>query len=173
MDSEERHKWSRGEREILQTLDSILKEKFVKDTVELVAAKLRSRVAEQHDCLMAKEPLPIATYGDKLPGVVRSSWVYLMNAPAVAGPERHPNSHQRTMAYTGTGFFEVNQSPDFDGEDEGASFLLVGAVEGPLETRWVSIPEDLWHQAVVPEGEWVLVSFHTAPEKELVEERPG
>jgi hypothetical protein len=39
-------------------------------------------------------------------------------------------------------------------------------------SRWVSIPAGTWHQAVVPDEDWVVVSFHTVPEDELIEERP-
>jgi hypothetical protein len=41
-----------------------------------------------------------------------------------------------------------------------------------LAQRWVSIPVNVWHQAVVPGADWVVVSFHTVPAEELIEERP-
>ena len=41
-----------------------------------------------------------------------------------------------------------------------------------LEGRWASVPPGIWHQAVVPDRDWVVVSFHTVPAAELVEERP-
>ncbi len=50
--------------------------------------------------------------------------------------------------------------------------LLVSDPEKEIESRWVSIPPYTWHQAVAPKENWVVVSFHTAPEDELIEERP-
>jgi hypothetical protein len=44
--------------------------------------------------------------------------------------------------------------------------------KAPLNQRWISIPENVWHQAVTPDANWVVVSFHTVPAKELIEERP-
>ncbi len=172
MDSDERHKWNRDERAILQCLDGLLREKSVAEAIDQIAARLLARTPAGSQKLMDREPVPLAVYGERLPSTVRSSWVFLMRAPAVTGAERHPNSHQRSVAYRGTGFFEVSDSPQFDGEGEGASLLLTGGFETPLETRWISIAASVWHQAVVPEGEWIVVSFHTATENELKEERP-
>ena len=59
------------------------------------------------------------------------------------------------------------------GEEEWQSNLLVSNTDAPLEQRWISIPRNVWHQVVVPEGpDWVVVSFHTVPAEELIEERP-
>ena len=41
-----------------------------------------------------------------------------------------------------------------------------------MEGRWVSIPPNTWHQGVVPDANWAIVSFQTVPEDELIEERP-
>jgi hypothetical protein len=50
---------------------------------------------------------------------------------------------------------------------------LVSDPDAPLEGRWISIPRNVWHQVVVPEGrDWVVVSFHTVLPEELIEERP-
>ncbi len=59
------------------------------------------------------------------------------------------------------------------GEAEWQSNLLVSEPGALLERRWISIPRNVWHQVVVPEGpDWVVVSFHTVPAEELIEERP-
>lgn len=172
MDSEERHKWSTDERAILQQLDLLLRETAIKDALNSLVARMRSRVSGNGQKIMDRESVPLAVYGDKLPSGIRASWVYLIGTPAVTGAERHPNSHQRTMSYTGSGFFEVSDSPDFE-DGEGASNLLTSDFDAPMETRWISIPAGTWHQAVVDEGEWVVLSFHTAAENEIIEERPS
>lgn len=48
----------------------------------------------------------------------------------------------------------------------------VAILPAPLMTRWLSIPVNVRYQAVVPERDWVVVSFHTVPAAELIEERP-
>jgi hypothetical protein len=42
-----------------------------------------------------------------------------------------------------------------------------------LEQRWISIPPSVWHQGIVGSENWAVVSFHTVPEHELIEERPA
>jgi hypothetical protein len=86
------------------------------------------------------------------------------------GPERHPNSHQRMMSFVGTGDMQTRETF----ESPWASNVLVGDPEKPLEQRWISIPRNVWHQPVTPPGQdWVVVSFHTVPADELIEERPS
>ena len=54
------------------------------------------------------------------------------------------------------------------------SNVLVSDPDAPLERRWISIPKNVWHRPVIPKGaDWVVVSFHTVPAAELIEERPG
>jgi len=53
------------------------------------------------------------------------------------------------------------------------SNVLVSDPNAPLGKRWISIPQNVWHQPVVSkEADWVVVSFHTVPAEELIEERP-
>ena len=54
------------------------------------------------------------------------------------------------------------------------SNILVSDADAPLERRWISIPTNVWHRPVIPnDNDWVVVSFHTVPAEELIEERPG
>jgi hypothetical protein len=49
---------------------------------------------------------------------------------------------------------------------------MISDRKAPLEDRWISIPPNVWHQGVVSARDWVVVSFHTVPAADLVEERP-
>jgi len=65
---------------------------------------------------------------------------------------------------------------DVETESEIAwrSHILVSDLSAPFEKRWISIPQNVWHRPVIPTGaDWVVVSFHTVPAAELIEERPG
>jgi len=54
------------------------------------------------------------------------------------------------------------------------SHILVSDPAAALERRWISIPQNVWHRPVIPKGaDWVVVSFHTMPAEELIEERPS
>ena len=56
----------------------------------------------------------------------------------------------------------------WDGE-RWVSHVLRRDGEG-LEDRWLSIPVNVWHRPVMGDGDWVVVSFHTAADDELIEE---
>jgi hypothetical protein len=82
------------------------------------------------------------------------------------GAERNPNSHQRMMSWKGEGDFQVHNGQCWQ------SHFMVSDRNAPLEDRWISIPPNVWHQGVVSAKDWVVVSFHTVPAADLVEERP-
>lgn len=154
------------ERRILQTLDAFLKRESVVEKIDLIVERVEQEIARDPKALLAWEPIPLAVYGDGLPDGIRSSWVFILRAHATTGAERHPNSIQRVMSYRRAGGLEI-----WD-DDAWHSHFLVSDPDANLERRWATVPINVWHQAVVPGDNWVVVSFHTVPEDELIEERP-
>jgi hypothetical protein len=93
--------------------------------------------------------------------------VFVLRAAADTGAERHPNSHQRMMSFEGSGDMQTREPGGWQ------SNVLVSDPEAPLERRWISIPPNVWHRPVVgTDADWAVVSFHTVPADELIEERP-
>ena len=118
---------------------------------------------------MAWEPIPMSILRDELPPGICSGWVFILREGVNTGAERHPNSHQRMMSFIGTGDMQTRAAAD----RSWTSNVLVSDPTKPLEQRWISIPQNVWHQPVTPPGEdWVVVSFHTVTAEELIEERP-
>jgi steroid delta-isomerase-like uncharacterized protein len=155
------------ERSLLEALDAVLGSHAVRARIDPIIKRVAQELAQDRTAPMAWEPIPLSIYGNSLPTVIQSSWVFILRAGGATGAERHPNSHQRMMSYLGTGDLQTG------GEGLWQSHSLVSAESTGLEQRWMSIPPNVWHQAVVIEDEdWVVVSFHTAPADELVEERP-
>ncbi len=155
-----------AERLLLEALDDVLRSHTVRAQIGPVIERVAEKLARGRRASMAWEPIPLSVYDGGLPPVIRSSWVFILRAGAVTGAERHPNSHQRMMSYQGTGDLQTG------GDGHWQSNLLGSAGSARLEERWVSVPPKVWHQAVVPSHDWVVVSFHTAPADELIEERP-
>jgi hypothetical protein len=153
------------ERALLEKLDAAIRRPPVRKLLDDIAGRLEARLTRNPGALMEWEVVPLTAYGGELPSAVRSSWVFILRAGAATGAERHPNSQQRMMSYRGAGDFPVWR--------DGAwrSNLLVSDEGVPLERRWVSIPPMVWHQSMKPAQDWVVVSFHTAREDELIEER--
>jgi hypothetical protein len=166
------------ERPVLQTLDGILRSEKVRAQIQPIVERVRADLARKPDALMTWEPVPMTTFGHELPPEIRSGWVFILRAGVDTGAERHPNSHQRMMTFDGIGDMKMDVKAPNDVTEESEiawqSHILVCDPNAPLERRWISIPKNVWHRPVIPKGaEWVVVSFHTVPAEELIEERPG
>jgi hypothetical protein len=69
--------------------------------------------------VMAWEPIPLSIYGNALPAMIRSIWVFILRAGTNTGAERHPNSHQRMMSFEGSGDMQIRderQTSDVRGQ---------------------------------------------------------
>ena len=167
------------ERSILKTLDKIVRSDRVRAKIEPIIERVRADLARKSNALMTWEPVPADVFGAGLPPSLRSAWIFVLRAGADTGAERHPNSHQRMMTFSGTGDMQIDLKRarnDVNSESDISwqSNILMSDPGAPLEARWISIPPNVWHRPVIAKGaDWVVVSFHTVPATELIEERPG
>jgi hypothetical protein len=170
---------TKQERQILETLDAIVFSKTVRSQIEPIIERVRAELRRKPDALMTWEPVPLTVFGNSLPKEIRSGWIFVLRAGVDTGAERHPNSHQRMLTIGGTGDMKIDiQSAKNDvasgSEIKWQSNVLIDDPNASLEQRWISIPPNVWHRPVIPTGaDWVVVSFHTVPATELIEERPG
>jgi hypothetical protein len=155
-----------GELRILEDLDASFRRESVRSMIESFVKQAEHKLNQDSRAPLAWEPVPLALYSRQLPQMICSSWVFVLRAQTNTGAERHPNSHQRMMSYRGSGDFQTWTG------DGWKSNLLVSDLKTSIESRWVSIPPNVWHQPLVSEENWVVVSFHTVPAEELIEERP-
>jgi hypothetical protein len=155
------------ERSRLELLDAALQSGSVREHIRCVVVRVREQLARKKDVLMSWEPLPFDVLATTLPREIRSAWVFVLRAGADTGAERHPNSHQRMMSFEGSGDLQTG------GPGKWQSNVLVSDPDAPLEGRWISIPTNVWHRPVInATADWAVVSFHTVPAEELIEERP-
>ena len=163
-----------AERAILVGLDQILRSEEVRTLIRPVVERVRAKLSRETSALMGWEPIPLTIYGGALRDVIKSSWVFVLRAGANTGAERHPNSHQRMMSFQGSGNMQTQAGSSAPNNDGWQSNKLISDSNAPLEKRWISIPRNVWHQPVISkEADWVVVSFHTVPAEELIEERPS
>ena len=144
-----------SERQTLQTPEALIRHPTALTAIESIVARVERRLARDVTAPLAWEPVPLETYAGRLPPGIRSSWVFILRASTTTGAERHPNSHQRVMSFRGSGDLQVMVDRAWQ------SNPMVSELSAPFERRWLSIPPFVWHQAVVPESNWVVVSFHT------------
>jgi len=155
------------ERTLLESIDRVLRSDTVREQIRPIIERVRVELARKNEALMTWEPIPLTVFGRALPREIRSAWVFVLRAGADTGTERHPNSHQRMMTFQGSG--------DMQTEERGKwqSNVLIGDHDVPLEQRWISIPQNVWHRPVVgADADWTVVSFHTVPAEDLIEEKP-
>ena len=155
------------ERSRLESLDAVLRSENVREQIRAVVERVRAELAQNKDGLMAWEPIPLSVFGRALPPEIQSAWVFVLRAAADTGAERHPNSHQRMMSFEGSGNMQTGEPGRWQ------SNVLVSDPKAPLERRWISILPNVWHRPLVgADADWAVVSFHTVPADELIEERP-
>ena len=170
---------TKEERATLEKLDEIVRSEKVRAQILPIVDRVREDLGRQPDASMAWEPVALEIFGDQLPAIIQSGWVFILRAGIDTGAERHPNSHQRMMTFSGAGDMKLDatgRTNDVDDESEIAwhSHVLVSDGNAPLERRWISIAKNIWHRPVIPkDSDWTVVSFHTVPADELIEERPG
>src|SRR5690242_15896483 len=164
---------TKDERAILETLDRVVRSKPVRTQIEGIVERVRAELVRKPDSLMTWEPVPLANFGDELPAVIRSGWIFVLRAGVDTGAERHPNSHQRMLTFGGTGDMKIDikgAPNDVQNESEivWRSNLLISDPAAGLERRWISIPPNVWHRPVIPKGaDWTVVSFHTVSAEQL------
>jgi hypothetical protein len=155
------------ERSRLEALDTALRRENVREHIRSVVVRVSEQLARKKDALMSWEPFPLDVLATTLPPEIRSAWVFVLRAGADTGAERHPNSHQRMMSFEGSGDLQTGEHGKWQ------SNVLVSDPDAPLERRWISIPTFVWHRPVIDaSADWAVVSFHTVPAEELIEERP-
>ncbi|MEY2543704.1 MAG: hypothetical protein QOE81_1165 [Verrucomicrobiota bacterium] len=169
---------TKEEQSVLETLDKIVRSERVRAQIRPAVERVRAELARKLHALMTWEPIALETFG-ALPPAIRSGWVFILRAGSDTGAERHPNSHQRMMSFEATGDLQTDanaeeRNVEKESEIEWQSNVLVSDLNASLERRWISIPKNVWHRPVIPKGaDWVVVSFHTVPAADLIEERPG
>jgi len=155
------------ERLRLESLDAVLRSDNVREQIRPIVERVRAELARKKEALMTWEPIPLTVFDRALPSEIRSAWVFVLRAGADTGAERHPNSHQRMMSFEGSGDLQTGEPGKWE------SNVLVSDPDAPLERRWISIPTNVWHCPVInAETDWAVVSFHSVPAGELIEERP-
>jgi hypothetical protein len=124
----------------------------------------RSQAVLDAACLKARAMLQIGEeFGwefvslGPLPEGIASAGLFVLPARSRPTPHRHPNSIQHMRRLSG----EARVRLAHDGE---VMDRLVGADE-----RWVVIETDATHQIDVEDREFVVISFHTVPQEELLE----
>jgi quercetin dioxygenase-like cupin family protein len=157
-----RLKISSKEKAILQQLDAFVRAHSAFEIIDTSIKRVTKELEASSEALFGWSAIPLDIFPAKLPAAVGSCWLFVIRAGIPPERHRHPGSRQRTLSFRGSGDLQV-----WDGA-EWVSNPLQSSEQASLEGRWVSIPPNAWHRPVVTE-DWVVISFHTAPEEDLME----
>jgi hypothetical protein len=119
----------------------------------LDAAALKARAMLQTGEEFGWHFVPLAP----LPEGIASAGLFVLPPRSRPTSHRHPNSIQHMRRLAGQARVRLTLG-------DQALDRLVGADE-----RWVVIQADATHQIVVGDREFVVLSFHTVPQEELLE----
>jgi hypothetical protein len=153
-----------SEQSILRSLAAAIRAPRSSAILKAAAEEVRAELAATVSAKLAWRTIPLRSY-DRLPEGIASSWVFVLRAGCTTGAERHPNSVQRMYTLGGSGNMQVWNGKAWE------THPLTSRPEAPFGERWIAIPQLAWHRPVMGSEDWVVVSFHTAGENELIEER--
>ena len=153
------------EQAILESLEAAIRAPRSAAILAGVTDAVSAELAGRPHARLAWRPIPLDTY-DRLPDGIASSWVFVLRAACTSGAERHPNSIQRFLSYRGSADMQTWNGAEW------VSHVLSSDPQAPISQRWLSIPTNVWHRPVMGGQDWAVVSFHTAADDQLIEERP-
>ena len=152
------------EQEYLRKIEVLLESKSAQFVIDKAVLETKAMLDADSERLTAAVQVSLSVFGDSLPPEIKSCRVFALRAGLGSRTECHPNSHQRVLSLEGTGEIRV-----FD-DSAPYSVSLRSDMGGPLELRWGSLQENIWHQPVAGMENWVVLTFHTASEAELIDE---
>ena len=136
------------------------------DAIAPVLARVERALLSHPDQPQAWEPLSVSALPFSIPEGIRSCWVFILRAGASFGAERHPNSHQRTVALSGDALFE------FLVDDSWSQLPIRASTDEMDSASAISIPPSVWHRITIGEANFVSMSFHTVLAEQLIEVTP-
>lgn len=148
------------ERHLMARLSAAVHRPAVRAQLLEMAARLRRELEASPALKSTQADVPLSIYDGDLGPMIGSSWVFVLRARHDHPAERHPNSIQRMFALDSPGAMEV-----WDGKRWRRHDLLPDPGDPGL-----SIPAYCWHRPARLDDVWAVVSFHTVPPAELIEE---
>jgi hypothetical protein len=133
----------------LATLDALVE----RSQEVLDAASLKARVILRTGAEFGWEFVSLGP----LPEGIASAGLFMLPARSRPTPHRHPNSIQHMRRLSGEARVHLTLGDEVLDRSVGA------------DEPWVVIQADATHQIDVGDGEFVVISFHTVPQEELLE----
>ena len=155
---------NKREKSLLAKLGELARATAANSIIQEALVKAETELRQNPSKLGTTVQIPLSIFGKGIPAAIKSCRVFALRANTPFKTERHPNSHQRVLSIKGTGEVRVLE------EENPWTARLRSDSDAPIEERWATLQENVWHQPVAgPEG-WGVLTFHTAPDGESLDE---
>lgn len=153
-----------SEKALLETLDDLVFRAGIQKALKDVAQQAQNGLTAEPDRPAVSIPVELELFPSNLPPTIRSCRVFVLRAASKTSIERHTNSYQRVVSFSGPGSIRTLS------RDGWISHKLSSDRSLPLDRRWHGVGENVWHQPMAGPENWVAIAFHTAPADELQDE---
>ena len=150
---------------VLGELSTLVTRPAVAAKLAPIVARLETSLSASPELPQAWEPISLDALDAGLPSSIKSCWIFVLRSGGVFGAEKHPNSHQRSIALEGSALFELYVDGVWSSHPIDSAGPSVGA-------KSVSIPTGTWHRIKIGPQNLASLSFHTVIASELIEETP-
>lgn len=146
------------EKSIVEILDRVIKDSQILSSITpLIEGAKNETVAT------VTKNVSLSLFKKKLPKQINLCRIFVLRANTASKVERHINSFQRTVTILGSGDTKILNN--------NVWVSNVRTADGKtIKDRWLSVPENTWHQPISKKEDWVTVTFHTARESEIIDE---
>jgi hypothetical protein len=152
------------EKMLLSNLDECVGMPQAQGAIKEAVAKAEAELQRERGKSGASVQIPLSVFGEDLPDFIQSCRVFVLRGDTQAKTERHPNSTQRVLSLKGSGEIRVFT------EEGLRTASLRGERYASAEERWAVVEQNVWHQPAAGPKDWAVLAFHTASEKELIDE---
>lgn len=147
-----------NEKIVLENLDQIIKDPQI---VNLLMPLIEE--AKNGKGLPVTKNVSFSVFQQKLPKQINLCRIFILPANTKSKTEKHTNSFQRTVTIVGSGETKILNNNIWVSNVRTARGKTI-------EERWLSVPENTWHQPISGTEDWITVTFHTASEKDIIDE---
>lgn len=146
------------ERSMLEVLDQIIRNPNIETFLEPLIES-----AKNEKTFPVTKAVSVYLFKDKLPKEINLCRIFILPANTKSKIEKHINSFQRTVTIAGSGDTKILKNNIWISNIRSADGKAI-------EDRWLSVPENTWHQPISGKEDWITVTFHTAYEEGIIDE---
>ena len=153
---------NQDEEKLFTSLEEVLNDKFIASLINESVLNIRLELPKI-DSISITKTIPINKFNGLVPSQFKLCRIFALKANTKSKIERHTNSYQRTFTLCGEGDTKILENNIWKSNIRKSS-------GSSAEDRWLSVPENTWHQPIALSTDWITITFHTASESEIIDE---